>query len=122
MRRALQVGQYHHHHLSITTPPPLLHHSTITTPPPTLPPLPSRDQKWDARASAEAAYRVDHEYFVHLIMDNLPCATRSNQPNPPKPDPRFAMPDNPVEVQYEPGYRLGFTGKEGKLYFNNHLK
>jgi len=69
-----------------------------------------KDQKWDARASAEAAYRVDHEYFVHLIMDNLPCATR------------FAMPDNPVEVQYEPGYRLGFTGKEGKLYFNNHLK
>merc|ERR1719402_2025833 len=67
-----------------------------------------RDQKWDARGSAEVAYRVDHEYFVHLIMDNLPCATR------------FAMPDNPVEVQYEPGYRLGYENG-GKFFFNNHL-
>jgi hypothetical protein len=31
------------------------------------------------------------------------------------------MPDNPVEVQYEPGYRLGYE-KDGKSYFNNHLK
>ena len=31
------------------------------------------------------------------------------------------MPDNPVEVQYEPGYRLGYE-KDGKFYFNNHLK
>ena len=34
---------------------------------------------------------------------------------------RFAMPDNPVEVQYEPGYRLGYENG-GKFYFNNHLK
>ena len=33
--------------------------------------------RWDAKESAEVAYRVEHEYFVHLIMDNLPCATRS---------------------------------------------
>ena len=33
--------------------------------------------RWDAKQSAEVAYRVEHEYFVHLIMDNLPCATRS---------------------------------------------
>ena len=32
--------------------------------------------RWDAKQSAEVAYRVEHEYFVHLIMDNLPCATR----------------------------------------------
>ena len=31
------------------------------------------------------------------------------------------MPDNPVEVQYEPGYRLGYENG-GKFYFNNHLK
>lgn len=68
-----------------------------------------KDKKWDAKESAEVAYRVEHEYFVHLIMDNLPCATR------------FAMPDNPVEVQYEPGYRLGYENG-GKFYFNNHLK
>ena len=31
------------------------------------------------------------------------------------------MPDNPVEVQYEPGYRLGYENG-GKFFFNNHLK
>jgi len=67
-----------------------------------------QDKKWDAKASKEAAYRVEHEYFVHLIMDNLPCATR------------FAMPDS-GEVQYEPGYRLGYHNG-GKNYINNHLK
>ena len=34
------------------------------------------DKKWDAEMSKEASYRISHEYFVHLIMDNLPCATR----------------------------------------------
>lgn len=41
-------------------------------------------------------------------MDNLPCATR------------FELPES-GEVQYEPGYRLGFT-KDDKQYLNNHLK
>jgi len=68
-----------------------------------------KDKVWSKEASAEVAYKVEHEYFVHLIMDNLPCATR------------FSMPDNPVEVQYEPGYRLGYD-KDKKFYFNNHLK
>ena len=35
-----------------------------------------KDKLWDEKESAEVAYRVEHEYFVHLIMDNLPCATR----------------------------------------------
>jgi len=68
-----------------------------------------KDIKWDAKASKEASYRVEHEYFVHLIMDNLPCATR------------FSVPDT-GETQYEPGYRLGYTTKGGKGYINNHLK
>jgi len=67
-----------------------------------------KDKKWDAKASAEAGYRIEHEYFVHLIMDNLPCATR------------FSMPDT-GEVQYEPGYRLGYHSN-GKNFINNHLK
>jgi len=67
-----------------------------------------QDKKWDAKASAEVGYRIEHEYFVHMIMDNLPCATR------------FAMPDT-GEVQYEPGYRLGYHSN-GKNYINNHLK
>eukprot|EP00092_Neocalanus_flemingeri_P001931 GFUD01002062.1.p1 GENE.GFUD01002062.1~~GFUD01002062.1.p1 ORF type:complete len:621 (-),score=172.34 GFUD01002062.1:227-2089(-) len=67
-----------------------------------------QDKKWDGKASAETSYRIEHEYFVHLIMDNLPCATR------------FSMPDT-GEVQYEPGYRLGYHSN-GKNYINNHLK
>ena len=66
------------------------------------------DKTWDKEMSKEAAYRISHEYFVHLIMDNLPCATR------------FELPDT-QEVQYEPGYRLGFS-KDGKHFINNHLK
>jgi len=67
-----------------------------------------KNKNWDAKASAEASYRIEHEYFVHLIMDNLPCATR------------FSIPDT-GEVQYEPGYRLGYHSN-GKNYINNHLK
>ena len=36
----------------------------------------SKDKTWDEKASKDAGYRIEHEYFVHLIMDNLPCATR----------------------------------------------
>ena len=35
-----------------------------------------KDKSWDDKASKDAGYRIEHEYFVHLIMDNLPCATR----------------------------------------------
>jgi len=67
-----------------------------------------KNKRWNAKISTEVAYRIEHEYFVHLIMDNLPCATR------------FTMPDTD-EVQYEPGYRLGYHSN-GKNYINNHLK
>ena len=53
--------------------------------------------------------RIESEYFVHLIMDNLPCATM------------FTVPES-GSAQYEPGYRLGYSGEGGKLYINNHLK
>jgi transmembrane 9 superfamily protein 2/4 len=45
---------------------------------------------WEGPASSEVSYRISHEYFIHLIIDNLPCATQ------------FTMPDT-HEVQYEPG-------------------
>ena len=67
-----------------------------------------QDKVWDSKAGEVAGYRIEHEYSVHLMMDNLPCATR------------FTMPDT-GEVQYEPGYRLGYTSS-GKNYVNNHLK
>jgi len=66
------------------------------------------DQVWKSDHSDEVNYRINHEYYVHLIMDNLPCATK------------FEVPES-LDVQYEPGYRLGVI-KDGKTYINNHLK
>ena len=62
---------------------------------------------FEAEKANAAHYRIEQEYFVHLIIDNLPCATQ------------FQMPDT-NEFQYEPGFRLGFV-KDGKAYINNHL-
>ena len=65
---------------------------------------------WNDKQSADLYYMVNQEYFIHLIMDNLPCATQ------------FKMPDT-QEVQFEPGFRLGFVTKENeKKYINNHLR
>ncbi|KAL4235797.1 Transmembrane 9 superfamily member 4 [Mactra antiquata] len=51
---------------------------------------------------------IRNDYYVHLLVDNLPCATK------------FALLDT-KETQYEHGYKLGFE-KDGKAYLNNHLK
>merc|ERR1719225_43907 len=67
-----------------------------------------RDKTWDEKASKDAGYRIESEYFVHLIMDNLPCATM------------FTVPESGSH-QYEPGYRLGYA-TNGKNYIYNHLK
>ena len=65
---------------------------------------------WNDKESSDLYYMINQEYFIHLIMDNLPCATQ------------FKMPDT-LEVQFEPGFRLGFTAKEDeKKYINNHLR
>lgn len=66
------------------------------------------DKVWNAETGKEVNYRIHHEYFVHLIMDNLPCATK------------FEVPDT-GDIQYEPGYRLGYS-KDNINYINNHLK
>eukprot|EP00096_Caligus_rogercresseyi_P004465 TRINITY_DN1873_c0_g1_i1.p1 TRINITY_DN1873_c0_g1~~TRINITY_DN1873_c0_g1_i1.p1 ORF type:complete len:628 (-),score=180.25 TRINITY_DN1873_c0_g1_i1:314-2197(-) len=64
--------------------------------------------KWNPKTSSQANYMIQEEYFVHLIVDNLPIATQFRLPNEEEP-------------QYEPGYRLGFTNNE-KSFINNHLK
>lgn len=64
--------------------------------------------KLTAKESKLMAERIKKNYYVHLIVDNLPCATE------------FQMMDSD-QVQYEHGYKLGFV-KDGKVYLNNHLK
>ncbi|OWF36318.1 transmembrane 9 superfamily member 4-like [Mizuhopecten yessoensis] len=58
--------------------------------------------------SKKLVERIRHAYYVHLIVDNLPCATK------------FEMLET-GEPQYEHGYKLGFL-KENVAYLNNHLK
>ncbi|XP_030079037.1 transmembrane 9 superfamily member 4 [Drosophila hydei] len=64
---------------------------------------------WSKEDSAMVAERIHHEYFVHLLVDNLPVATR------------IVSASNPAEVTYEHGYRLGQIDGD-KMYINNHLK
>ncbi|CBY37016.1 unnamed protein product, partial [Oikopleura dioica] len=51
--------------------------------------------------------RVSEDYFVHLLADNLPAATR------------WELDDD--LVQYEHGYKLGLFDADGNTYINNHL-
>ncbi|KAH8410095.1 hypothetical protein KR009_005874 [Drosophila setifemur] len=68
-----------------------------------------RPLTWSKEDSSLVAERIQHEYFVHLLVDNLPVATRIVNVN------------NPSEVTYEHGYRLGQVDGEN-IYINNHLK
>lgn len=63
---------------------------------------------WDMQQSKKVSERIEHEYFVHLLVDNLPVATR------------IVNPDT-MELQFEHGYRLGMMNKNDP-YINNHLK
>jgi len=64
--------------------------------------------KMSAKQSKLMAERIHQEYNVHLLIDNLPCATK------------FKLLGSDEE-QYEHGYKLGFV-KDKVAYVNNHLK
>lgn len=68
----------------------------------------SLPMNWDTEQSKKVFERIRHEYFVHLLVDNLPVATR------------IVNPDT-MELQFEHGYRLGMMNKNDP-YINNHLK
>lgn len=63
---------------------------------------------WDITQSQLVAQRILHAYNVHLLVDNLPCATR------------FPSIET-GQMQYEHGYRLG-SAESGEAFINNHLK
>ena len=63
--------------------------------------------------------RVRQDYRVHMIMDNLPAATKMIA----------EMPDGTKKDMYDRGFRLGFLGSKdipgteaNKPYVNNHLR
>ena len=53
--------------------------------------------------------RIRQDYHVHLLIDNLPCATRLQLPGQD-------------DAYYDHGYKLGYTTDDGKLFVNNHLE
>uniref|UniRef100_A0A4P6D6W1 Transmembrane 9 superfamily member n=1 Tax=Rhodnius prolixus TaxID=13249 RepID=A0A4P6D6W1_RHOPR len=69
---------------------------------------PGNPMNWKGDEELRVMNRIRHEYLVHLLVDNLPCATK-------------VMIPETNEVQYEQGYKLGFMDGD-KVYINNHLK
>ncbi|XP_063003525.1 transmembrane 9 superfamily member 4 [Elgaria multicarinata webbii] len=78
-----------------------------------VPNIPVVLKKEDSKLIAE---RIQEEYYVHLIADNLPVATRlefySNREEEEK--------NKEKDAQFEHGYRLGFMDNN-KFYLHNHL-
>ncbi|XP_043079954.1 transmembrane 9 superfamily member 4 isoform X2 [Puntigrus tetrazona] len=67
------------------------------------------------------AERIQEEYYVHLIADNLPVATRLElYPNKEEGTEEEQRKDTLKDIQFEHGYRLGFT-ENNKFYLHNHL-
>uniref|UniRef100_A0A673BG51 Transmembrane 9 superfamily member n=1 Tax=Sphaeramia orbicularis TaxID=375764 RepID=A0A673BG51_9TELE len=64
------------------------------------------------------AERIQEEYYVHLIADNLPVATRLEY-YPPNRE-TGGEEDQKKDIQFEHGYRLGFVDNN-KFYLHNHL-
>lgn len=67
-----------------------------------------QDIKLNVEQSKQLVKRIKDAYHVHLLVDNLPCATK------------FKLIDT-NEEQYEHGYQLGYI-KNGHAFLNNHLK
>ncbi len=70
-------------------------------------------------AKVKIAQKVRQDYRVHMIMDNLPAATKMIA----------EMPDGTKKDMYDRGFRLGFIGSKdipgtdpNKPYINNHLR
>lgn len=62
----------------------------------------------DKKAADTIAHRIQDDYHVHLLVDNLPAATK------------FIMLDS-TEERYEHGYKLGFS-RNDEFYPYNHIK
>ncbi|KAJ8265250.1 hypothetical protein COCON_G00143490 [Conger conger] len=81
---------------------------------------PNKPLRLSVEKSKLMAERIQEEYYVHLIADNLPVATRLVfSPNQAGGDEEQKK-DTPPDVQFEHGYRLGFTDNN-KFYLHNHL-
>lgn len=66
-------------------------------------------KKLTKKESNLLSQRITEDYHVHLLIDNLPCATR------------YVIPET-QEVFFDHGYKLGWVDEQsGKIFVNNHL-
>ncbi|KAJ7332235.1 hypothetical protein JRQ81_014415 [Phrynocephalus forsythii] len=77
---------------------------------------PSQPVVLSKEASKLIAERIQEEYYVHLIADNLPVATRLEFYSSREEEEK----NKDKDVQFEHGYRLGFMDSS-KFYLHNHL-
>ncbi|XP_035513331.1 transmembrane 9 superfamily member 4 [Morone saxatilis] len=78
-------------------------------------------KKLSVEESKLVAERIQEEYYVHLIADNLPVATRLEfYPNREAGGEEEQKKDVVKDIQFEHGYRLGFVDSN-KFYLHNHL-
>ncbi|XP_062506786.1 transmembrane 9 superfamily member 4-like [Corticium candelabrum] len=64
--------------------------------------------KFNPHQSSSFHNRISKDYAIHMLLDNLPVATK------------IPSVDDPAIVQFDDGFRLGFM-HDGKAYVNNHL-
>lgn len=73
---------------------------------------------------AKFAEKIDEEYRVNWLLDNIPAATKYFTASLPSDDTK-----EPYVMHYEKGFALGFVGhadvqnsEQGVKYLNNHLR
>ncbi|XP_076840236.1 transmembrane 9 superfamily member 4 [Brachyhypopomus gauderio] len=82
---------------------------------------PKEPVKFSAADSKLMGERIKEEYYVHLIADNLPVATRLEfNPYREAGGEEEQKKEGARDVQFEHGYRLGFSDNN-KYYLHNHL-
>lgn len=69
---------------------------------------PEHSRKLSKEESERLRNRIKEDYHVHLLVDNLPCATK------------YTIPET-NEAFYDHGYKLGWTDGN-KIFVNNHLE
>lgn len=67
-----------------------------------------QDIELNADQTKQIVKRIKDAYHVHLLIDNLPCATK------------FHLLEN-NEEQYEHGYQLGYVNND-EYFLNNHIR
>nr|XP_023659902.1 transmembrane 9 superfamily member 4-like isoform X1 [Paramormyrops kingsleyae] len=83
---------------------------------------PNKPMRLSEKESRLVAQRILEEYYVHLIADNLPVATRLEflPVGGPRDTEEPKEKEEQEDVQFEHGYRLGFVDNN-KFYLHNHL-